>query len=78
MNEQKVATNPIPGNVPTLHLYDTGEELRPATPEEHRASIRAAEIDGGRGVIVTADGRRCYVTDPCPETLPATGQEVQS
>jgi hypothetical protein len=60
------------GNRPTLHDYNTAEYLRPATPEEHRASIRAARFDGGAGVIVLDDGRRCYVADPCPATLPAT------
>lgn len=64
-----------PMTAPTLHAYDTGEELREATPEEHRASIRAARFDGGAGVIVLDDGRRCYVVDGCPDTLPATGPE---
>jgi len=72
MTKRNLTPNPIPGNVPTLHLYATGEELRPATAEEHRASVRAARHDGGAGVIVLDDGRRCYVTDGCPDTLPAT------
>ena len=42
--------------------YDTGEAIRPATAEERAASIRAAEHDGGAGVI-DVDGRRCYVAD---------------
>lgn len=44
----------------TLHNYDTGEALRPATAEELAASD--AEMAAGRpeGVIIV-DGRRCYV-----------------
>jgi|GEM_PF-2785602 len=72
MNRTKVDVRPGAGNRPTLHDYDTGAELRPATAEEYQASIRAARFDGGAGVIVLDDGRRCYVTDPCPDTLPAT------
>lgn len=40
--------------------YETAETLRPATAEEAIESARAAEDDGGRGVI-DVDGRRCYV-----------------
>lgn len=69
----KSVTHPSAGATPTLHDYDTGAELRPATAEEHRASIRAARFDGGAGVIVLADGTRAYVTDGAPDTLPATG-----
>lgn len=50
---------------PTLHVYDTGEELRDATPAEHAASIEAARHDGGAGVI-EVDGVRCYVEGPAP------------
>jgi hypothetical protein len=46
----------------TLHDYATGEFLRDATVEEQAASIRAAESDGGAGVIVV-NGRSCYVED---------------
>ena len=46
----------------TLHDYDTGEALRPATAEEADASREAAARDGGAGVI-DVDGRRCYVVD---------------
>jgi len=35
----------------SLHLYKTGEFLRPATKEESEASIEAAKADGGRGVF---------------------------
>ena len=50
---------------PTLHAYDTGEELRDATPAELAASVEAARHDGGAGVI-EADGVRCYVDGPEP------------
>jgi len=60
--------------VATLHDYDTGEELREATPAELDESRDAARHDGGAGVI-RVDGRRCYVTDPCPATLPATVEQ---
>lgn len=60
-----------------LHDYDTGDYIRPATAAERDASRRAAECDGGAGVIrVTTDGRileqhqdarwearRCYVEE---------------
>jgi hypothetical protein len=42
-----------------LFDYETGEYLRPATPEELHESIEAAKHDGGAGVI-TVDGRRSY------------------
>jgi hypothetical protein len=45
---------------PTLNDYKTGEVIRPATPEEARASAEAAERDGGAGVI-EVDGRSCFV-----------------
>lgn len=44
----------------TLMAYDTAETIREATSEETRASIEAAQRDGGAGVI-EVDGRRCYV-----------------
>lgn len=50
---------------PTLHAYDTGEELRDATPAELAASVAAARHDGGAGVI-EVDGVRCYVDGPAP------------
>ena len=40
--------------------YNTTEIIRPATAEEHAASVEAAELDGGAGVI-EVDGVRCYV-----------------
>ena len=44
--------------------YETGDMIRKATREELKASIKAAEGDGGPGVI-TVDaipvGTRCYV-----------------
>lgn len=45
---------------PTLHNYETGDFIRVATTDELAASVAAAEIDGGAGVI-TVDGIRCYV-----------------
>ena len=57
---------------PTLHSYETGEELRDATGEELAESVEAARHDGGAGVIM-ADGVRCYVADPCPVALPSGG-----
>jgi hypothetical protein len=44
-----------------LHDYHTGEYIREATAEELEESKRAAELDGGAGVI-EVDGRDCYVT----------------
>lgn len=45
--------------------YVTGDTIRYATPEEHRASREAALVDGGAGVILVPDQgeRRCYVED---------------
>lgn len=43
-----------------LHDYETGEYLRPASDHEMKASLDAAESDGGAGAI-EADGRVCYV-----------------
>ena len=57
---------------PTLHRYDTGEELRAATASELAESVEAARHDGGAGVI-RVDGVRCYVADPCPVALPSGG-----
>jgi len=51
---------------PTLHSYETGEELRDATPAELAESVEAARHDGGAGVIM-ADGVRCYVDGPAPK-----------
>ena len=42
--------------------YSTGDIVRPATADELRASIDAAKIDGGAGVI-DVDGRSCYVSE---------------
>lgn len=44
----------------SLHDYQSGERLRPATAEERRESLKAALDDGGRGVF-DVDGRSCYV-----------------
>lgn len=46
-----------------LYDYNTGELIRPATPDELAASIEAADRDGGAGVILVEDQgiRRCYV-----------------
>ena len=57
---------------PTLHRYEDGAELRDATPAELAESVEAARRDGGAGVI-TVDGCRCYVADPCPVTLSSGG-----
>ncbi len=46
----------------TLYDYRTGDELRPATKDEHQASIEAARFDGGAGVILVVN-RSCYVLD---------------
>lgn len=43
-----------------LYDYRTGEYLRPATADELRRSVEAADRDGGRGVI-EVDGRTVYV-----------------
>ena len=43
-----------------LHDYGTGAFLRPATAAEQAASLEAAEVDGGAGVI-EIDGRSVYV-----------------
>lgn len=41
----------------TLTHYQTGEAIRPATAAELAASIEAAELDGGAGVIeIEIDG----------------------
>ena len=41
----------------TLTNYQTGEAIRPATAAELAASIEAAELDGGAGVIeIEIDG----------------------
>ena len=39
--------------------YRTGETIRRATAREDAASVAAAELDGGRGVI-RVDGVSCY------------------
>jgi len=45
-----------------LRDYSTGDIVRPATADELRASIDAAKVDGGAGVI-DVDGRSCYVSE---------------
>jgi len=42
--------------------YYTAEDIRPATRNELRESLAAAEIDGGAGVIDVA-GNPCYVIE---------------
>jgi hypothetical protein len=46
--------------------YRTGEIIRTATPAEFLASVEAAKIDGGAGVI-DVDGRRCWVEGEAPQ-----------
>jgi hypothetical protein len=46
----------------SLHDYQTGAYIRPATADERAESVEAAEHDGGAGVILV-DGRSCYVQD---------------
>lgn len=46
----------------TLNTYDTNEIIREATEAERAASAKAAQIDGGAGVI-TIDGERCFVQE---------------
>ena len=41
--------------------YRTGKELRPASTEEMEASVKAAETDGGYGII-EIDGTSCFVS----------------
>lgn len=48
--------------LPVLHDYQSGRQIRNATPEELAASIEAAEHDGGAGVI-EVDGRACYAQE---------------
>ena len=36
----------------SLHLYKTGEYLRPASAAELARSLEAAKTDGGRGVYI--------------------------
>jgi len=40
--------------------YTTGNVIRTATATEYRASLEAARVDGGAGVI-EVDGESCYV-----------------
>ena len=49
-----------------LMNYRTGEYIRPATADEYLASVAAARMDGGAGVIETDDGLVAYV-DGGPE-----------
>ena len=44
-----------------LMNYRTGEYIRPATADEYLASVAAARMDGGAGVIETDDGLVAYV-----------------
>lgn len=45
-----------------LYRYDDAEAIRNATADELAASLKAAESDGGAGVI-TVDGVDCYVQE---------------
>lgn len=45
---------------PSLMSYDGGVYLRGATQDELQASLQAAELDGGHGVILV-NGLPCYV-----------------
>ena len=49
-----------PKSTASLYDYQTGDALRPATEDELRSSIDAAQRDGGAGVI-EIDGRPCFV-----------------
>ena len=49
-----------PQSTASLYDYQTGDALRPATEDEFRSSIDAAQQDGGAGVI-EIDGRSCFV-----------------
>jgi hypothetical protein len=49
-----------PQSTASVHDYQTGDVLRPATEDELRSSIDAAQRDGGAGVI-EIDGRLCFV-----------------
>lgn len=46
----------------SLFDYETGDFLRTATPDEVRASVEAAKLDGGVGVFAceAEGGRRCF------------------
>jgi hypothetical protein len=50
-------TTPTYGN---LRDYTDASKIRVATRDELAASVAAAKLDGGAGVI-DVDGRRCYV-----------------
>ena len=54
--------NKTPATTASLHDYQTGEFIRPATTSELEESIEAAEHDNGAGVI-DVNGRRCYAQD---------------
>lgn len=43
--------------------YETAEVIRTASATEWEQSLRAAQMDGGAGVILV-DGRRCYAEGP--------------
>ncbi len=53
----------VSASTAALYDYDTAEPIRSASDGELRASIHAAERDGGAGVITVPDqgDRRCYV-----------------
>lgn len=48
-----------------LHNYQTGDFIREATEAEYRASVAAADLDGGAGVI-EVDGVGCWVSGELP------------
>lgn len=57
-----IRMHPSTGDHGTLHDYQTGDCIRPATEHEAAASSVAADYDGGTGVI-DVDGRSCYVQE---------------
>lgn len=47
----------LTSNSATLYDYDTGEDLGPATPEQHAASNAMAELYGTGAFLIDAEGR---------------------
>lgn len=61
---ERVYSDDMTNTTATLYSYSTGEAIRPATAAELAASIAAAEVDGGAGVI-DVDGTSCYAVECC-------------